>query len=239
MDKHNDQKLERWVDEKLERLTPDTKWEPGVPRGLARLREGREPRSSRRRWTMRVAAGATTMVLLLLPTSVVRAFARRCGEFVMRSLSGPSSSRSDARMTQRKAVPDFALNDAAGRPIALSSLRGKVVLLNFWTTSCAQCDAEMPWFTEFQQTYGSGDFAVLGVSLDKGGWALVTPYVESRKIGYPVVVGNDEIARLRGSRGATPTTLIIDKTGRIAVTHVGFCSKSEYEADIKRMLAEN
>ena len=135
-------------------------------------------------------------------------------------------------------MPDFTLNDAAGRPIALSSLRGKVVLLNFWTTSCAQCENEMPWFTEFQQTYGHGDFAVLGVSLDEGGWAAVTPYVEARNISYPVVVGNDDIARLRGSRGATPTTLIIDKSGRIAVRHVGFCSKSEYEADIKKLLSE-
>ena len=239
MDKHDDVNRERWVDERMATLTPDAKWDPSVPRGLARLHEGREPRSSHRRWTVWIALGATAMLLLLLPTPVVRAFAHRCGEFVMRTLSGSGASPSNARLAQRKAVPDFTLNDAAGRPIALSSLRGKVVLLNFWTTSCAQCENEMPWFTEFQQTYGNGEFAVLGVSLDEGGWASVTPYLEARKINYPVVAGNDDVARLRGSRRATPTTLIIDKSGRIAVTHVGFCSKSEYEADIKKVLAEN
>jgi peroxiredoxin len=45
--------------------------------------------------------------------------------------------------------------------------------------------------------------------------------------------------RQYGHLRSVPTTLIIDKSGRIAVTHVGFCAKSEYEADVKAVLAEN
>ena len=84
MDKHDDTNRERWVDERMATLAPDAKWDPSVPRGLARIRAAREPRSSHRRWTVWVALGATAMALLLLPTPVVRAFAHRCGEFVMR-----------------------------------------------------------------------------------------------------------------------------------------------------------
>jgi peroxiredoxin len=135
-------------------------------------------------------------------------------------------------------MPDFTLNDASGHPVRLSDFRGKVVLLNFWTTSCRQCDSEIPWFQEFQQTYRDG-LVVLGVSLDKDGWASARPYLEGRKINYRVMVGGDEVARLAGGARSIPTTLIIDKSGRIAVTHRGFCSKSEYEADTQALLAEH
>jgi hypothetical protein len=76
----------------------------------------------------------------------------------------------------------------------LSDFRGKAVLLNFWTTSCRQCDSEIPWFQEFQQTYRDGP-VVLGVSLDKDGWVSARPYVEGRKINYRVMVGGDEARR--------------------------------------------
>jgi len=209
MEKHDEANPGRWVDERMAKTTPDAAWEPSMRRGLTRLREGREAHRSRGRWTMWIAAGATAAVLLFLPTPALRAVVRSCSDFVIRSLSG-------ARMAQRNAMPDFTANDASGRPIALSALRGKVVLLNFWSTSCAQCETERPWFAEFQQRYG-GDFAVLRVSRDNGEWAATTPYLDVR---------------------ATPTTFIIDKSGRIAVKHVGFCSKSEYEADIKALLGE-
>jgi hypothetical protein len=52
------------------------------------------------------------------------------------------------------------------------------------------------------------------------------------------MVGGDELVRQYGRLRSIPTTLIIDKSGRIAVTHVGFCTKSEYEADTKALLAE-
>jgi peroxiredoxin len=52
-----------------------------------------------------------------------------------------------------------------------------------------------------------------------------------------VMVGNDDLARLYGA-ASLPTTFIIDKSGRIAATHVGLCNKSEYEADVKAALNE-
>ena len=135
-------------------------------------------------------------------------------------------------------MPDFTLIDSSGQPCRLSDFRGKVVLLHFWTTSCQQCDGEIPWFMEFQQTYGD-TLAVLGISLDKKGWEAARPYIEEKRINYRVMVGGDDVVRQYGRLRSIPTTLLIDKWGRIAVTHVGFCTKSEYETDTKALLAEH
>src|SRR6202043_1495691 len=95
---------------------------------------------------------------------------------------------------ERRAMPDFTLNDASGQPVELSAFRGKVVLLNFWTTSCRQCDGEIPWFMEFQQTYRD-HLVVLGVSLDKDGWGAARPYLEQKRINYRVMVDSDDVVR--------------------------------------------
>jgi cytochrome c biogenesis protein CcmG/thiol:disulfide interchange protein DsbE len=137
----------------------------------------------------------------------------------------------------RKLAPDFVLSDASGDPVKLSNFRGKVVLLNFWATWCAPCRLEIPWFVEYQKTYRDQNFAILGVSLDGDGWNAVRPYVQARNVNYTVAIGNDDVARLYGA-DSLPTTLIIDKYGRVAATHVGLCGKSEYESEIKTALAE-
>src|SRR5438552_3250718 len=117
--------LRRWVDDRLATLTPDVEWDPSVPRGLARLRS--ESDRPRRRWTLWIAAAATASVLLFVPTPALRAFAHSCGEFIARNL--PGAAGRTARASVRPVVPDLALTDQDGRPVTLSSLRGKVVLL--------------------------------------------------------------------------------------------------------------
>jgi peroxiredoxin len=230
-DDHTD--LGKWVDDRLATLTTDVDWDPSVPRGLARLRS--ESDRPRRRWTLWIVAAATASVLLFVPTPALRAFAHSCGEFVARNL--PGAAGRTARASLRPVVPDLALTDQDGGPVTLSSLRGKVVLLTFWTTTCGQCQAEMPWFTEFQQADREQGLVVVGVSLDEGGWLSVRPYVEHQPIKYRVLVGDRDLARPTvGS--SIPTTLILDKEGRVAVRHVGFCSKAEYQRDIQKILAE-
>jgi thiol-disulfide isomerase/thioredoxin len=61
----------------------------------------------------------------------------------------------------RRSAPDFALSDATGSSVRLSSYKGKVVLLNFWATWCGPCKIEIPWFVEFEKTYRGRGFAVL------------------------------------------------------------------------------
>ena len=136
----------------------------------------------------------------------------------------------------RKAAPDFALRDLNGSTAKLSDYRGKVVLLNFWATWCGPCKVEIPWFIEFEQTYRDRGFAVLGVAMDDEGWEVVKPYIESRKINYRVMLGNDRVAQQYGGVDSLPTTFLIDREGRIAATHIGLVSRRSYEDDIRQLL---
>jgi cytochrome c biogenesis protein CcmG/thiol:disulfide interchange protein DsbE len=179
---------------------------------------------------------------MAFPTT--RAFAQRCvsacvsqSTWVHDLFVGSSASSVYVKPDARKMAPDFVLDDASGKPVRLSDFRGKVVLLNFWATWCAPCRIEIPWFIEFEKAEQSRGFATLGVSLDEDGWDAIRPYIEQHKINYRVMAGNNDVAQLYGA-ASLPTTFIIDKSGRIAATHVGLCSKGEYEADIKAVLSE-
>jgi len=237
----------RWVDERLAGRIPDGTWEPDVLRGLARLRERRGVKG-RRNWLW-VVAGTAAACLPLMAFPFTRTFAQHCvsacvsesgrvREFFMGKdvASGPRIVF--ATPETRKAAPDFTLNDAEGVPVRLSEFRGKVVLLNFWATWCVPCRTETPWFVEFSKTYRDRGLVVLGVALDDDGWKPVKPYIDEMKVNYPVMVAGNDIAPLYGGLASLPVTLIIDKAGRIAVTHVGLCPKSEYEEAIQAMLAE-
>jgi peroxiredoxin len=138
---------------------------------------------------------------------------------------------------RRLPAPDFALKDADGKTVHLSDYKGKVVLLDFWATSCGPCRIEIPWFTEIQRAKKDQGFEVLGVSLDDG-WDDVRPFVAEKKVNYRIVMGNDDTTHAYGGIAAIPTTLLIDKKGNIAAVHIGLASKSSFEAGIEALLLE-
>lgn len=239
----------RWVDDRLAARIPGDSWEPNVPRGLTQLRERRALTRGRARGALWVVAGTAAVCLPLMAFPVTRAFAQHCMSACVtqsgkvRELFMGQQKASGPRLVfaapeTRKAAPDFTLNDAAGAPVRLSEFRGKVVLLSFWATWCVPCRTEIPWFIEFQKAYRERGLVVLGVSLDDDGWKPVKPYIQEMKIDYPVMIADKDTALSYGGLNSIPVTLIIDKAGRIAVTHLGLCPKDEYEAAIHSMLAE-
>jgi cytochrome c biogenesis protein CcmG/thiol:disulfide interchange protein DsbE len=126
--------------------------------------------------------------------------------------------------------------DPDGKKVKLSDFKGKVVLLDFWATWCGPCKIEIPWFIEFQRKYKDQGFTVVGVSMDEGGWPEVRPFLDQMKMNYPILLGNDEITAPFGGIEVLPTTLIIDKQGRIFAMHKGLTSKDEFENAIKGLL---
>ncbi len=136
----------------------------------------------------------------------------------------------------RKKAPDFTLKDSNGKTVNLADYKGKVVLLNFWATWCGPCKIEIPWFIDFEQKYKDKGFAVVGVSMDEDGWNAVKPYLSESHINYRVLLGNDSVGTLYGGVDSLPTTFVIDQDGRIAATHIGLVSKSDYQTEIVQLL---
>lgn len=148
----------------------------------------------------------------------------------------PSQEASVKPVEDRNPAPDFSLRDADGKTVTLSEYRGKVVLLNFWATWCGPCRIEIPWFTEFERKHKDQGFAVLGVSMDDGGWDEVKPYLRNAKVNYRILMGDHQVAMLYGGVEALPTSFMIDREGKIASVHVGLVSKWVYENDINELL---
>jgi peroxiredoxin len=240
MEENSEKQVNRWVDERLATLRPAGDWQPDTVAGLARLRERRNGGNGRgRSWTW-AAAAATAVGFGLMAFPAPRAAAQRfCAACLMAAqnlaASGPVRTVLKPEK-ERKRAPDFTLNDASGKPVQLSAFKGKVVLLNFWATWCGGCRVEIPWLIEFQQTYGERGFAVLGISLDADGWKAVKPFMGEKKINYRVMIGTDDIAARFGADQSLPVSLLIDKSGRIAATHVGLPGKGEYQAEIETLL---
>lgn len=138
--------------------------------------------------------------------------------------------------SQRKPAPNFSLKDADGKPVNLSDFRGKVVLVNFWATWCGPCEAEIPWFVEFEKQYKDRGFAVIGVSMDDDGWKSVRPYVASHKINYHIVSGSEVVSQQFGDINALPTSFVLDREGRIASSHEGLIDKADYQNEIVKLL---
>lgn len=154
------------------------------------------------------------------------------------SRSFAASSSGLQETSSRRPAPDFTLNDAHGSEIKLSDYRGKVVLLNFWATWCGPCKAEIPWFVEFESKYRNSGLVVLGVSMDDDGWKSVLPYLARMKVNYRMVLGRDTVSAKYGGVESLPQTVLIDREGRVALTHVGLTSKSNYEAEILQLLSK-
>jgi peroxiredoxin len=139
----------------------------------------------------------------------------------------------------RNRAPDFSLTDARGARVRLSDYKGKVVLLDFWATWCTGCKVEIPWYVEFQQKYKSKGLAPIGVAMDEEGWTLVRPYLAQHPISYPVVIGDLNLLQKNfGLAPSLPVTLLIDRNGRIAETHVGVVEKDTFEIEIRQLLQE-
>jgi cytochrome c biogenesis protein CcmG/thiol:disulfide interchange protein DsbE len=135
----------------------------------------------------------------------------------------------------RKTAPNFTLSDSKGASVRLSDYKGKVVLLDFWATWCHGCKTEIPWYMEFQNKYKDKGLAVIGVSMDDDGWKSVKPFVEEQKMNYAVVIGNEALAKLYAV-DALPVTLLIDRNGKIAVSHAGMVEKDAFEKEIQALL---
>ena len=152
-------------------------------------------------------------------------------------ISQIASSRVEAKAAK---APDFSLSNVNGGTTKLSSLRGKVVLVNFWATWCPPCRAEIPALVTAYERFKGKGFVILGVAIDN----IKTPadqknlsnFVKRARITYPILVGNSTVTRDYGSIFAVPTSFLIDGNGEIVRKYVGFLEGKKLEADLLPLL---
>lgn len=131
-----------------------------------------------------------------------------------------------------KPVEAFDLQTLDGTRVTDASLRGKVVVLNFWATWCPPCRAEIPDLVALQDKYRD-HLVVLGISLDEAPPADVRAFAEKYHVNYPVAMATDAIYARFPGLGTLPTSLIIDRQGRVMQKHVGLLSAARTEAETR------
>jgi peroxiredoxin len=122
--------------------------------------------------------------------------------------------------TQTISAPDFILNNLEAHSISLSSLRGKVVFINFWGTWCQYCLLEMPSIQRMYDQFKHKDFEVLAINVNDTP-AAAKSYVKENKLTFPVLLDLEyKASQTYGVRGF-PTTYIVDKSGNLIGKLVG------------------
>ena len=121
-------------------------------------------------------------------------------------------------------APDFTLQTLDGKEVTLSKLKGKVILLDFWATWCAPCRESIPHLIQLYKTYQKNGLEVIGMNMDRGDMDTVRHFIKSIDIPYPIVITPDHVERSYGVIGL-PTTILIDKEGKIREKILGFTSE--------------
>jgi cytochrome c biogenesis protein CcmG, thiol:disulfide interchange protein DsbE len=121
-------------------------------------------------------------------------------------------------------APDFSLPRAAGAGgrVQLAELRGKVVVLDFWATTCAPCLSEMKALEELQRRMGPRGVVVLGVSAGGETREEVAAFLARRGTPYEIAVDADGAVTNAYRVRSLPTLYVLDAGGRIAASHVGY-----------------
>jgi cytochrome c biogenesis protein CcmG, thiol:disulfide interchange protein DsbE len=138
-------------------------------------------------------------------------------------------------LVNRKA-PEFTRRDLRGQPLDLAKLRGKVVLLNFWATWCAPCEAEMPEFAKWQQQYGAQGLAVVGISMDDDE-ASVRKTLKKLHVDYPIAMGDAALGKRYGGVLGLPMSFLIDRNGVVRAEFQGEADLGKVEAALKDLMS--
>ena len=127
-------------------------------------------------------------------------------------------------------APAFKLTSLAGPEVTLDSLKGKVVLLDFWATWCGPCKQIMPVIQKLSEEFKDKDVAIFGVNTWEKKDDAAKKYMESKKYTYGCLLAGEDLAKTYGITGI-PTLIIINKDGTIAKAEVG--AGGNVEADLR------
>jgi thiol-disulfide isomerase/thioredoxin len=125
-------------------------------------------------------------------------------------------------------VPSFSLTTSANEKLTDRSLEGRIVLLNYWSTTCGPCVKEIP---ELQKLEESDKATVVGIALEDAGWQAVRPFLERHHVTYRVALGDEDLFGRFGGIGI-PYSLLLDRSMRVVKIYRGPVSREVLEKDI-------
>lgn len=136
-------------------------------------------------------------------------------------------------------APGFSLPSRSGDSVSLQSLKGQVVMINFWASWCGPCRQEMPLLDQMYKRYSSLGFTLLGVNVeantqDAEKWLAKTP------VTFPVLFDKENKVSKLYDVNAMPSTVFIDRKGNVRYLHRGYKpgDEGEYLNQIRALLKE-
>jgi peroxiredoxin len=132
-----------------------------------------------------------------------------------------------------KEAPDFTLKTFQGATVQMKKLRGKIVLLSFWASWCGPCRHEMPVIEKLSHQYRDQGFLVFGVNDEDRD--TIRDYIKENGYSFPTLVDEEQEALKLYHVGAIPTTVVIDREGKIASYQVGMSSETELRAILNKL----
>src|ERR1700760_4013758 len=138
---------------------------------------------------------------------------------------------------ERKVMPELGMRKLDGGTWKMAEQRGRVVLVNYWASWCGPCWEETPGLIRLSKDLGPQGLAVVGVAVDEGGTAKVKKFVEEFRVPYPVALPEPGSQMAYGMAGV-PTTILVDRVGRVAKTYVGAVRQGDFKTDVDVLLAE-
>ena len=138
---------------------------------------------------------------------------------------------------QRAQAPQARFIALAGGTFSTADLQGKVVLVNFWATSCVTCVAEMPKMVETWKRFAPRGYEMVAVAMSYDHPNAVAEFAQRRALPFRVALDTGgAVARAFGNVRVTPTTYLLDRRGRVVAKYVGEPDWQDLHARVERAL---
>ena len=136
-------------------------------------------------------------------------------------------------------APSFTLAARGGQAVSLAQYKGQVVMINFWASWCGPCRQEMPLLESIYKKYNKMGFTLLGVNVEPNSQAA-NDWLKATPVSFPILYDTDsKVSKLYDVAGM-PSTVIIDRTGKLRVLHRGYKpgDENEYLDSIRALIRE-
>ncbi len=136
-------------------------------------------------------------------------------------------------------APTFTLASRGGQDVSLSQYKGQVIMINFWASWCGPCRQEMPLLESIYRKYNKMGFTMLGVNVEPDSNAA-NEWLKATPVSFPILYDRDsKVSKLYDVAGM-PSTVIIDRTGKLRVLHRGYKpgDENEYLDSIRSLIRE-